>query len=157
MRWPDGPTAADGRRYAGRVGERVGGGADEVVPRPLRVACVLILIEALALLGVAAVLVVKTIGESPSSIGRALFGAALAVFGAVVLALGARSLLQLRPAARSPVVVLQILAVPVSYSLTFQANRVSYGGPMLVAALAVLYLLFTPAVRAVLDRAPDVP
>jgi hypothetical protein len=40
----------------------------------------------------------------------------------------------------------------VSYSLAFQANRVEYGGPIIVAALAVLYLLFTPPVRAVLDR-----
>jgi hypothetical protein len=72
-----------------------------------------------------------------------------------VLALCARSLLRLRPAARTPVVVIEVLALPVSYSLAFQADRVEYGGPILVGALAVLYLLFTPPVRAVLDR--DIP
>jgi hypothetical protein len=64
----------------------------------------------------------------------------------------ARALLRLRPAARTPVLVLEALALPVSYSLAFQAGRVGYGGPILVGALAVLYLLFTPPVRAVLDR-----
>ena len=71
-----------------------------------------------------------------------------------MLGLCARGLLRLRPAARTPVVVLQVLAVPVSYSLAFQAGRVGYGGPIFVAALAMLYLLFTPPVRAVLDREP---
>jgi hypothetical protein len=74
------------------------------------------------------------------------------VAGAAVLALAARALLRLSPAARTPVVVLQVLALPVAYSLAFQAHRVGYGGPILLAALVVLYLLFTPPVRAVLDR-----
>ena len=43
--------------------------------------------------------------------------------------------------------VIQLLAIPVSYSLAFQAHRIGYGGPILVAALAVLYLLFTPPAR----------
>jgi hypothetical protein len=47
-----------------------------------------------------------------------------------------------------------LLAVPVSYSLAFQAHRVAYGGPILLAALAVLYLLFTPPARTALDRRP---
>ncbi|MDT4938982.1 MAG: hypothetical protein QOG80_2653, partial [Pseudonocardiales bacterium] len=47
--------------------------------------------------------------------------------------------------------------LPVSYSLAFQAGLVAYGGPMLVAALAVLYLLFTPPARAALDREIDAP
>jgi hypothetical protein len=42
----------------------------------------------------------------------------------------------------------------VSYSLAFQAGRVGYGGPILIAALSVIYLLFTPPVRAALDREP---
>jgi hypothetical protein len=49
-------------------------------------------------------------------------------------------------------VVLQILAVPVGYQIAFDSERPAWGGPILLAALAVLYLLFTPPVRAVLDR-----
>lgn len=122
----------------------------------LRLACAVLGLEVLALLAAAAVLIVKSATESPDSLARALLGAAFAVLGAVVLALCARGLLHLRPAARTPVVVLQLLALPVAYTLAFQADRPAYGAPILLAALAVLYLLFTPPARAVLDR-PDPP
>jgi hypothetical protein len=98
------------------------------------------------------VLVVKTVTGQPKDVWRALLGAALAVAGAVALAAGARALLRLRPAARSPIVVLQLLALPVSYSLWFQAGLVGYGAPIMLVALAVLFLLFTPPARAALDR-----
>ncbi len=42
--------------------------------------------------------------------------------------------------------------MPVAYSLAFDSDRPAYGGPILIVALAVLYLLFTPPARAVLDR-----
>ena len=58
----------------------------------------------------------------------------------------------MRPSARSPVLVLELLALPVSYSLAIQAGRVGYGGPILISALAVLYLLFTPSAREILNR-----
>jgi hypothetical protein len=124
------------------------------VPTPLRLACLIIGVEALALTAAAGVLLVETIGGHPASVGRALAGAALAACAAAGLVFAARGLLRLRPAARTPVVVLQVLALPVSYSIAFQAGRVGYGGPILVAAVAVLYLLFTPPTRAVLDREP---
>ncbi len=125
---------------------------DTTVPGQLRVAALVVLLEALALLGAGGVLVEKTIAEHAASVGRALFGAALAVFAAAVLALCARGLVRLRQSARTPIVVLELLALPVGYSLGFQAGRVGYGAPMIVAALVVLYLLFTPPVRAALDR-----
>jgi hypothetical protein len=126
----------------------------EEVPGPLRVACVVLGLESLALLGIAAFLVIETMTGSPNSVARALLGAAMAVIGALALAAGARGLLRLSPAARTPIVVIQLLAVPVSYSLAFQAGRVGYGGPILLAAVSVIYLLFTPPVRAALDREP---
>ena len=121
-------------------------------PRPVQLACAVIAAQALALLFAAGLLVVKTLTGTPNSVGRALFGAGLAVAGAALLVVAARSLLRLRPAARTPVIVLELLAIPVSYSLAFQAGRVGYGAPILVGALAVLYLLFTPPARAALDR-----
>ncbi len=121
-------------------------------PSQLRVAVLGVAAEALALLGLAVLLIVKALTGHPHSVPAALIDAALALFGAGVLALCARGLLALRVAARTPVVVLQVLALPVSYSLGFQAGRIGYGAPILIAALAVLYLLFTPPVRAVLDR-----
>jgi hypothetical protein len=124
------------------------------VPGPLRVAVLIILVQSLGLLAAAGFLVVATFTGDPSDIGRALLGAAFALGGAVLLAYGARALLRLRPAARSPIVVLELLALPVSYSLGFQAGRIGFGGPIMASALAVLFLLFTPPVRRVLDP-PD--
>jgi hypothetical protein len=126
--------------------------AAQGVPGPLRAAVVLILLESLALVGAAGVLVVKTVAGRPGDAVRALLGAAFALLGAAALAFGARALMRLRSAARSPIVVLQLLALPVAYSLWFQAGRVGYGAPIMVVAIAVLFLLFTPPVREALDR-----
>jgi hypothetical protein len=124
-------------------------------PTQVRAAAAVIWLESLALLAAAGVLVAKSLSGHPDSIGRALLGAALALCGAAVLALAGRGLVRCRPAARTPVVVLQLLALPVGYSLAFQAGLVGYGGPILICALTVLYLLFTPPARAALDREPD--
>jgi hypothetical protein len=72
----------------------------------------------------------------------------MAVAGGAVLVLLGRALLRIRGWARSPVIVLQLLALPVGYSLAFQAGLPVYGGPILVLAVAELYLLFTPEARA---------
>lgn len=122
------------------------------VPKPVRAAAVILYLEALALLAAAAFLVIDTVVGTPGSVARALLGAAFALLGAMVLGACARGLLHLRPSARTPVVVLQLLALPVGYSLGIQAGRIGYGGPILVAAVAVLYLLFTPPAREALDR-----
>jgi hypothetical protein len=127
---------------------------DGGVPAQVRVAAALIGLESLALLLAAGILVAKTLGGHPDSIGRALLAAALAIGGAVALGLGAVGLVRLRPAARTPMLVLQLLALPVGYSLAFQAGLVGYGAPILVGALTVLYLLFTPPARAALGREP---
>jgi hypothetical protein len=121
-------------------------------PVQVRVACAILLAEAAALTVAVVVLLVKTVGGHPDALGRALLDAGFAAGGAILLLLGARGLARLRPAARTPVVVMQLLALPVAYTLAFQAHRMPYGGPILVAALATIYLLFTPPARAVLDR-----
>ncbi|HKC26698.1 MAG TPA: hypothetical protein VKB75_01680 [Jatrophihabitans sp.] len=126
-------------------------------PRALLAACVIIALQVLALVAAAIVVVVKAATQTSSNFVGALLLAAIALIAAAVLVMCARGLLRLRPAARTPVVVLELLSLPVAYSLAFQANRVGYGGPILVAALAVLYLLFTPPVRSVLDRADRKP
>jgi hypothetical protein len=128
---------------------------DTSIPGQVRAAVVIIGLEVLALVGLAALLLDKTVTGAPHNKLGAALGAAMVACGALALALAARGLRHLRPAARTPVVVLQLLALPVSYSLAFQAHLVGYGGPILVAALAVLYLLFTPPARAALDREID--
>jgi hypothetical protein len=109
-------------------------------------------LQALALLAAAAIVLFKAATETSHDVAGAVLLAAIAVGGAAALGYCARGLFRLRPAARTPAVVIQLLALPVSYSLAFQAGRVDYGAPILLSALAVIYLLFTPPVRAVLDR-----
>ncbi len=128
---------------------------NDTIPVQLRAAAALVAAQSLALVVVAALLVAKTIADHPDSVGRALLGAAMSVLGALVLIACARGLLAGRPAARTPVVVFELLALPVSYSLGFQAGLMGYGAPIMVSALAVLYLVFTPAARAELDRELD--
>jgi hypothetical protein len=124
-------------------------------PRPLVIACGLIGLQALALVAAAGIVLVKAATQKSTTLGGALLLAAIALAGAAALVLCARSLVRLRPAARSPAVVIEALALPVSYSLAIQAGRVAYGAPIMLSALAVIYLLFTPPVRAVLDRPVD--
>jgi hypothetical protein len=122
------------------------------VPAQVRSAVAIVALQALALLAAAIVLIVKTIFGDPDSVGRAMSDAGFAILGALLLALGARGLLRLSSAARTPVIVLELLALPVSFDLAFQAHRVDYGGPILVSAVVVLYLVFTPPAREALDR-----
>ena len=121
-------------------------------PRPLVLACGLLGLQALALVGAAAIVLFKAGTQKSSDVAGAVLLAAIALGGALALGVCARGLLRLRPAARTPAVVIELLALPVSYSLAFQADRVDYGAPILLSALAVIYLLFTPQVREVLDR-----
>lgn len=125
---------------------------DERAPTQLRAAAAIVGLEALALLAAAVLLVVKTATQASRGVAGALLLAAIAVLAALVLGFSARGLLHLRQSARTPIVVMQILALPVAYSLGFQAGRMEYGGPILAAALVTLYLLFTPPVREVLDH-----
>lgn len=134
------------------VADEDDGGAPRRVPRALSAACAILGLETLGLLVVAGIVVGEAVSEKHGSLVRSLLGAAFGVVGAAVLAACARGLLRLRPAARTPVVVLQLLTLPIGYTIAFDDDNAAAGGPILLAALAVLYLLFTPPVRAVLDR-----
>jgi hypothetical protein len=135
----------------GEVADGEDAGADGV-PGSLLAAAFLLAAQALALVVLAVIVIVKVVTGHPSNVGGALVGAALAALAALVLGQCGRAIYQRRPAGRTPVVVIELLALPVSYDLTFPAHRPGYGGPILVSALALLYLLFTPAARAALDR-----
>lgn len=122
-------------------------------PRTVSAAAALVALEAAALGVTAAVLVVLALVHTTTRLWAALAIVAFAVGGAAFLGLCARGLVRLRPSARTPVVLVQLLALPVGYSLGFQAGRPVVGTPILAVAVAVLVLLFTPAARAALDRA----
>jgi hypothetical protein len=127
-------------------------GPSEEPSATLRWAAIVVGAQAAALVVVAVVLAVLAATHSSTRLWAALSIVAFALLGAAVLALGARGLLGLRPSARSPIVLLELIALPVGYSLGIQAGRYLAGVPVLLSALAVLVLLFTPSARKSLDR-----
>jgi hypothetical protein len=125
------------------------------VPGQIRAAAVLVGLEALALLVAAVVLLAKTATHSARDTTAGLLVVVMLVLGCAVLFFGAKGLLALRQSSRTPIVVLQLLALPVAFKLSFQDDQIAYGGPILIAALATLYLLFTPPARAALEHRDD--
>ena len=108
-------------------------------------AAALVTLEGVALLVLAVGSVVLTALHDAGSVPVALAGALLlAIFGGALLLL-ARALRGLRPAARSPVVAVQIVALPVGWTLVSTNGRPEIGVPVIVLAAAVLVLLFATA------------
>jgi hypothetical protein len=124
-------------------------------PRPVLAAAALVALEGVALLVLAVVNLVLTALSDAGSVPLALGGALLlAIFGGALLLL-ARALRALKPPARSPVVAVQIVAVPVGWTLAGTNGRPEIGLPVLVLAVAVLVLLFgTAEARDSLARDP---
>ncbi len=119
-------------------------------PASVRAAGWLLAIEAAGLVALGIVVVVKVATGTPRSPVLAVVAAGLAAAtGALLLLLG-RALGRLRGWAYTPTVVLQLLALPVGYSLAAQAGLWAYGGPVLLLAIGELVALLTPASRRVL-------
>lgn len=163
----DGPAAGGRRRRGARVGDNHDAHgcrhyrpvtsdpvkrAQSAVAGELRLAVILVLAQASGLLAGAVFVAVQTASRRADDVGRALSDAGFAVAGAAILILLSLSILRLTPAARTPLVVLELLALPVGYSLAFPSARPGFGAPVLLSALAVLYLLFTPGAREQLQR-----
>ena len=121
-------------------------------PSGVRAAAAIVLLEAAALAVTAVVLLVLAFVHTTTRLWAAVAIVGFALLGAAILALCARGLARLRPSARSPVILVQLLAVPVGYSLGIQAGRALIGVPILLLAVAVLVLLMLPSSRQALDR-----
>ena len=117
------------------------------VPAALRRAALAVAVEALLLAGVAVYLLVLTVVEEPSSVGRAIAEVVYFALAAGVLAAGARGLSRRSSWARGPVIVLQILLGLFAYQAAFTYQRPEFGVPVLVLVVATLYLLATPEAR----------
>ncbi len=114
-------------------------------PAAVRGAGLLVVVQGLAALVVAAVLVVRGIAGADQ---RVVNGLGTAVFfvlvGAVVLAAG-RALTVGKRWGRGLAVITELLLLPVAWYLTVDSHRPGFGIPAAVVALAVLGLLFSPA------------
>ena len=124
-------------------------------PTPNRAAAVVVLIilvaaQGLGLVGLAVFFAVELWVATESSALRAVMAALLTLFGGVGLLLVARGLARARRWARAPALVTQLLVLPVAWGL-IQGDRGYVGVPLITWALAVLVLLFTPAVAGSLE------
>ncbi|MGN6087818.1 MAG: hypothetical protein ACTHNT_00860 [Actinomycetales bacterium] len=98
--------------------------------------------QALVVFGFAVFFVVEILlGNTPSP-ARAWFAAALVLVAAIGLALAGRGLWHGRGAARAPIVLAELLQLPVGWGLV-QSGRVVLGVLVLVAALTGTVLVFT--------------
>lgn len=134
-------AAAPGNGYPGAVAD------DSTVPRPVRVAGVLVGLEGMAGVVVALGLLVTAVRGSP---GLTLTLATVGWFagsGVALLALGV-NLVRGRHGARTPVVVAQILLLGVAWYASVPSSQPVYGIPAAIFCVTVLVLLFCPpAVR----------
>jgi hypothetical protein len=124
-----------------------GSAPPDEVSRELRIAAVLVLVQAAALAVLVVVLSVKALTGHPHNLGGALGIAGFALLGAVILGLCGRGLQRGLRTSVSPVIVIEVPAAAVGFSLGIQAGRPGYGLPILLSALAVLALLFSPGGR----------
>jgi hypothetical protein len=124
-----------------------GSAPPDEVSRELRIAAVLVLVQAAALAVLVVVLAVKALTGHPHNLGGALGIAGFALLGAVILGLCGRGLQRGLRTSVSPVIVIEVPAAAVGFSLGIQAGRPGYGLPILLSALAVLALLFSPGGR----------
>ena len=125
------------------------------VPASLRRAAIAVAVEALLLAGVAVYLLVLTLADDASSVGRAIAEVVYFGLAAGALAAGARGLWRRSSWARGPVVVLQILLGLFGYQAAFTYQRPELGLPVLVLVVATLYLLATPEARLAYSEPDD--
>ena len=113
---------------------------------PVARAALLVAVEGLALTGLGVAYGVAGVVGDPFDRTATLLEAAFAVATGVLVLLVARALAQVRGWARSPAVVLQLLALPVGVGLV-QGQVWLAAVPVLLLAGSVLYLLATPEAR----------
>jgi hypothetical protein len=147
-------TPQEPRRRAARLfGEAAEPSAPKPVregpeaPRTLRLAALVVALEAALIAVGASVLLWLTLTSTPDSLPRAIAEVVAIGAGAAVLGLAARGLWRVASWARGPVIVLQLLLAALGYTTAFDAERPLIGIPVLVLVAAVLYLLATPESR----------
>ncbi len=101
---------------------------------------VLVVTEGLVMIGLGVLQFVRGFGGDIDDPWRAELGAAIALAFGTVACLLARALVLRRPWARSPIVLVQLLCLPVAVGL-LQGGMYGYGVPLLVVPVAVLVLL----------------
>lgn len=116
------------------------------LPRPVRTAGVLVLVQGLAGVAVGAWLLIAAVRGSTGPVPIAATAAWLIGFGAILLTVGI-SLMRGRHGARTPAIVAQLLLLGVCWYAIGPSSQPLYGVPAGVFCLAVLLLLFCASAR----------
>lgn len=114
------------------------------LPATLRWAVWLLIAEAAAVALVAAYLVYEDLTGTANNLGVALMVTAFAIGGAALLFVLARALAHRRAGARGPVIVLQLMLLPIGYFM-IQGGLAWAGIPIIAIAVGVGGLLVTPS------------
>ena len=118
--------------------------AEPAIPRPVRVAGVLVGLQGLAGIAIAVGLLVAAARGRTGPVPILATGAWLAGFGVILLAIGA-NLVRGRHGARTPAIVAQLLLLGASWYAAGPSSQPAYGVPAAAFCMAVLALLFCPA------------
>lgn len=109
--------------------------------RPARLAATAgLTLQGLFIVALGALLVVRGFGADTDDEGRAELGGVLAIVGGLVVLALARAVLARRHWVRSPVVLIELLSIPVAVGL-LQGGRYDVGVPLMVIAIAVPVLI----------------
>jgi hypothetical protein len=123
----------------------------------LNVLAALILLEGVALAGVAIYLVIEIFIARTTSVASAVALAVCALIAAVGLGLLARAVLRGRPWIRGATICWQVLQVLLAVSIlqTAAASAPIYATLLIVPAVVIVILLFTPTVIAWTSRSRE--
>jgi hypothetical protein len=116
--------------------------------RPLRIAAALVGAQGVALVLISVVYAGSLVVGSPHNRGLALFGALLGLLGGVGLVLAARGVAHRRRASYAPVLLTEVIAVPVGIGLIQGGLPLIAVAVLAPAAVVLAMLLGTPAGRA---------
>jgi hypothetical protein len=93
-------------------------------------------------------LLVATVLSTAHRLWIPLAETALVLCAAAVLWLCRRGLGRQRISSRTPVVLIELLTLPVCFTQGIQGGHIAVFGPIFVSAVAILALLATPSARA---------
>ena len=127
----------------------------DVRPRSVLIATAIVRVEGAAIVALALSYVGLIIAARPHNRGLALFGATLGLLLGAGLLVASRGLQACKRAAYSPILLIQLIAVPVGIGLV-QGHRAWIAVLVLVPSVVVLVLLLlTPGGRSVVTNDAD--
>ena len=118
----------------------------------LALAAALVGVEGLVVLGYALTWGYLSLAGEPTDQTASLMGAVFVGLGALLLLRMSVALWQVEVWPRVPTIVLQLIMVPVGWSLAFRLGNTIVGVPVLIVAVTLLMLLFSKPVREAYGR-----